>query len=240
MPDDLQVRGRDLEDLGGHIADLAQYPTAVRATAQSPVLFPFTWQIMGQRTADGLLAFAILLGGLGFAVRVSCWWGRYCGSAPIDGQIQLVEGPFKSLRGLPELQVPRSSNLQPLDLKALGLQRYLLLDDELCGSVGIFRKVTRLHHASNIRDVHRAHSPLALDCTAFSHFFIRRTESCGRVLLTGLRQSIPSSNIESCAEDKDTTPGGRTIGLAAVRRRSPLARCGLPICRLHCGSFAIC
>jgi hypothetical protein len=36
-----------------------------------------------------------------------------------------------------------------LDLEVLGLQRYLLLDNELRESVDIFRKVTRLRHASN-------------------------------------------------------------------------------------------
>jgi hypothetical protein len=66
-------------------------------------------------------------------------------------QMQLVDGPFEALRGLPELQVPQSRDLQPemLDFEVFGLERDLLFDDELRERVEIFRKVTRLRHASN-------------------------------------------------------------------------------------------
>ena len=200
MPDHAEPARQVVQHLGHVLAEAAQRAAAGRAGMRlGAVLHHLARQVLRQRAAGRLAA---LWPGRGVRrILGGCRGGRLRLQL-LERQLQLVGLGRQPLRRAAELQPPQPGQLQPepLDQRALIGQRRGLRQHDGAQRVGV------VGQGGEIDD----HDGMIGDATALmpneSPASRRYPAISGRQVRAGMRQSMPSSSIESCAGVSDTTP----------------------------------
>jgi hypothetical protein len=211
MPDDLEAAGDVAEDLGDILADLAQGAPAAQAGAARLMHDLVPRQMRRQRPAAGLPALrrdrrlGLLWAGAGGRRGT----GRFLRLQLLQPQLELLELAGHLLRRAAVLLAPQAGDLELelLDLQRLGHQArsggrelFSLRGDEPVQRFDIGRQIEgheRIVPASEDRSTcNPVDESIGRACPA----------AVGRQVRIGMRQSMPSSSMPSCAAVNATTP----------------------------------